>query len=95
MRREVIVLMRSSGRFEFTFTPEHGSWLNLIENFFSKFDRSVLRYIRVGSKHELGASIIACIEDVNRYPFVHSSSTIGPTSSPRLLDMIRTTKTLT
>jgi len=25
------------GRFEFTFTPKHGSWLNLVEGFFSKF----------------------------------------------------------
>jgi transposase len=25
-----------AGRFEFTFTPKHGSWLNLIEGFFSK-----------------------------------------------------------
>jgi len=25
---------RPAGRFEFTFTPVHGSWLNLIENFF-------------------------------------------------------------
>ncbi|HEY3618249.1 MAG TPA: transposase, partial [Candidatus Sulfotelmatobacter sp.] len=24
------------GRFTFTFTPTHGSWLNLIEGFFSK-----------------------------------------------------------
>src|SRR5262249_2227100 len=24
------------GRFEFTFTPKHGSWLNLVEGFFSK-----------------------------------------------------------
>jgi transposase len=31
------------GRFEFTFTPTHGSWLNLIEGFFSKLTRSVLR----------------------------------------------------
>ena len=23
-------------RFDFTFTPKHGSWLNLIEGFFSK-----------------------------------------------------------
>src|SRR6267142_1806860 len=38
-------------RFEFTFTPKHGSWLNLIEGFFSKFARSVLRHIRVASKH--------------------------------------------
>jgi len=32
---------RPPGRFEFTFTPKHGSWLNLIEGFFSKFARSV------------------------------------------------------
>src|SRR5207302_5569968 len=36
---------RPPGRFEFTFTPKHGSWLNLIEGFFSKFARSVLRHI--------------------------------------------------
>src|SRR6266404_2066851 len=42
-----------AGRFEFTFTPKHGSWLNLVEGFFSKFARSVLRHIRVTSKHEL------------------------------------------
>jgi transposase len=32
------------GRFEFTFTPKHGSWLNLVEGFFSKLARSVLRH---------------------------------------------------
>jgi transposase len=37
------------GRFQFTFTPTHGSWLNLIEGFFSKLTRSVLRHIRVES----------------------------------------------
>src|SRR5262245_35419308 len=41
-----------AGRFEFTFTPKHGSWLNLIEGFFSKLARSVLRHIRVASKQE-------------------------------------------
>ena len=25
-----------AGRFKFTFTPKHGSWLNLVEGFFSK-----------------------------------------------------------
>src|SRR5262249_41508007 len=34
------------GRFQFAFTPTHGSWLNLIEGFFSKLTRSVLRHIR-------------------------------------------------
>jgi hypothetical protein len=34
------------GRFEFTFTPKHGSWLNLVEGFFSKLGRSVLPHPR-------------------------------------------------
>src|SRR6266567_4378694 len=62
------------GRFEFTFTPKHGSWLNLVEGFFSKFARSVLRHIRVASKQELKERIIAGIEDVNRYPVIHTWS---------------------
>jgi transposase len=63
-----------AGRFEFTFTPKHGSWLNLVEGFFSKFARSVLRHIRVASKHELKERIMAGIEDVNRYPVIHTWS---------------------
>ncbi len=65
---------RPLGRFEFTFTPKHGSWLNLIEGFFSKFARSVLRHIRVASKHELKERIMAGIEDVNRHPVIHTWS---------------------
>jgi transposase len=61
-------------RFEFTFTPKHGSWLNLIEGFFSKFARSVLRHIRVASKHELKERIMAGIDDVNRHPVIHTWS---------------------
>src|SRR6266481_2306630 len=63
-----------AGRFEFTFTPKHGSWLNLVEGFFSKFARSVLRHIRVASKQELKERIMAGIEDVNRYPVIHTWS---------------------
>jgi transposase len=63
-----------AGRFDFTFTPKHGSWLNLIEGFFSKFARSVLRHIRVASKQELKQRIMAGIEDVNRYPVIHTWS---------------------
>jgi transposase len=63
-----------AARFEFTFTPKHGSWLNLIEGFFSKFARSVLRHIRVASKQELKQRIMAGIEDVNRYPVIHTWS---------------------
>lgn len=65
---------RPVGRFELTFTPKHGSWLNLIEGFFSKFARSVLRHIRVTSKHELKERIIAGIDDVNRHPVLHTWS---------------------
>ena len=65
---------RPSGRFEFTFTPTHGSWLNLIEGFFSKFARSVLRHIRVASKQELKERIMAGIKDVNRHPVIHTWS---------------------
>jgi transposase len=65
---------RPAGRFELTFTPKHGSWLNLIEGFFSKFARSVLRHIRVTSKHELKQRIMAGIDDVNRHPIVHTWS---------------------
>jgi transposase len=65
---------RPAGRFEFTFTPKHGSWLNLVEGFFSKFARSVLRHIRVASKQELKDRIMAGIDDVNRYPVVHTWS---------------------
>jgi len=65
---------RPDGRFEFTFTPKHGSWLNLVEGFFSKFARSVLRHIRVASKHELKERIMAGIEDVNRHPVIHTWS---------------------
>jgi transposase len=65
---------RPAGRFAFTFTPKHGSWLNLIEGFFSKFARSVLRHIRVTSKHELKERIMAGIQEVNRHPVIHTWS---------------------
>ena len=52
--------------------PTHGSWLNLIEGFFSKLARSVLRYIRVISKHELKERLMAFIADITREPVVHT-----------------------
>jgi hypothetical protein len=58
------------GRFTFTFTPKHGSWLNIIEGFFSKLARSVLRHIRVSSKHELKERLMAFIDDINHQPIV-------------------------
>ena len=62
------------GRFSFVFTPKHGSWLNLIEGFFSKMARSVLRHIRVASKAELKQRIMAYLDDLNRDPVVHTWS---------------------
>ena len=55
-------------RFEFTFTPKHGSWLNIIECFFSKMTRSVLRGIRVSSKKELKERILQYFHDLNQNP---------------------------
>jgi transposase len=60
------------GRFSFVFTPKHGSWLNLVEGFFSKLARSVLRHIRVASKQQLKERILAAISDINRDPVVHT-----------------------
>ncbi len=63
-----------AGRFEFTFTPKPGSWLNLVEGFFSKLARSVLRHIRVASKEELKDRIMAAMDHFNRDPVVHTWS---------------------
>jgi transposase len=63
-------LLTKPGRFEFVFTPKHGSWLNLIEMFFSKVARSFLRHIRVASKQELIDRIYLGIQEINREPVV-------------------------
>ena len=57
-------------RFDFVFTPTHGSWLNLIENQFSKMSRTMLRGIRVASKQELIERIHQYYEEVNAAPVV-------------------------
>src|SRR5271170_1394937 len=62
------------GRFALVFTPKHGSWLNLVEGFFSKMARSVLRRIRVASKAELKQRITAYLDDLNREPVIHTWS---------------------
>lgn len=58
------------GKFEFIFTPTHGSWLNMIELFFSKISRSFLRQIRVESKDELIKRIYQGIDQINQEPVV-------------------------
>ena len=59
------------GRFTFVFTPKHGSWLNIIESFFGKMSRAMLRGIRVSSREELAERIYAYIDEVNRDPVVY------------------------
>ncbi len=59
------------GRFTFVFTPKHGSWLNLVEGFFSKLARSALRHIRVASMEELRQRILDAIDLANREPVLH------------------------
>lgn len=55
-------------RFEFVFTPKHGSWLNVIEVFFAKMTKQVLRHIRVKSKAELKERIEQYLQEVNANP---------------------------
>lgn len=57
-------------RFEFVFTPKHGSWLNMVEGFFSKMTKQMLRGIRVRSKQELADRIYRYFEEVNAEPVV-------------------------
>ena len=57
-------------RFEFVFTPKHASWLNLIETFFSKVARTVLRGIRVASADELRQRLERYIDELNAEPVV-------------------------
>lgn len=59
------------GRFEFVFTPKHGSWLNLVEGFFSKLTRQSLKGIRVKTKEELVERIYKYFEEVNAEPVVY------------------------
>jgi transposase len=58
------------GKFMFVFTPTHGSWLNMIEMFFSKITRTFLRHIRVNSKEELKQRIYQGISEINQEPVV-------------------------
>ena len=61
---------KPEGRFVFVFTPTHGSWLNLIEGFFSKMTKQMLRGIRVASKQELEDRIYLYFDEINADPVV-------------------------
>ena len=57
-------------RFEFVFTPKHGSWLNIIETMFSQMARTMLRGIRVATKQELIDRIHLYFEEINADPVI-------------------------
>ena len=57
-------------RFEFVFTPKHGSWLNMVEGFFDKMTRQMLRGIRVKTKDELVSRIHQYFSEINEEPVV-------------------------
>lgn len=63
-------LAKKPNRFEFIFTPKHGSWLNMIETFFGKMAKSFLRGIRVQSKEDLKKRIMLYLDEVNESPVV-------------------------
>jgi transposase len=63
-------LLTLPGRFEFVFTPKHGSWLNIVEVLFSKMTRTLLRHIRVHSKAELVSRLEQYVDDLNANPVV-------------------------
>lgn len=58
-------------RFDFVFTPKHASWLNLVEGFFSKMTKQVLRGIRVKTKDELQERIYKYFEEINADPVIY------------------------
>lgn len=57
-------------RFEFIFTPTHGSWLNLVESFFAKMAHGMLRGIRTSSTDELKERILKYLDEVNEVPVI-------------------------
>jgi len=56
------------GRFEFVFTPTHGSWLNMIEGFFSKLTKQMLNGIRALNEVELEQRIYQYFDEINKVP---------------------------
>lgn len=70
-QKVVEYLESNPGRFEFVFTPKHASWLNLVEGFFSKMTKQMLRGIRADSKHELVERIYRYFDEINADPIVY------------------------
>ena len=59
------------GQFYLTINTKHGSWLNLVEGFFSKLTRQMLKGIRVKTKDELVHRIYKYFDEVNEDPVVY------------------------
>lgn len=82
------------GHFEFVFTPKHASWLNLVEGFFSKMTKQMLRGIRVKTKNELQERIYKYFEEINLEPVVYHWSwnleDIDPTDEVKTESLINT-----
>ena len=80
------------GRFEFVFTPRHGSWPDLVEGFFSRMTRQMLRGIRVSSKDELKERILRYFKEVNAEPVVYrwkwNLSDVDPTTEELVVDTL-------
>ena len=80
------------GRFEFVSAPRHGSWPDLVEGFFSKMTRQMLRGIRVSSKDELKERILRYFKEVNAEPVVYrwkwNLSDVDPTTEELVVDTL-------
>ena len=64
------ILNTVPNRFEFIFTPTHGSWLNIIETFFSKLSRPFLRKLRVNTIEELKNRFEIYFNEINERPVI-------------------------
>ena len=63
-------LLTVPNRFQFIFTPKHGSWLNIVEMLFSILARTMLREIRVKTIEELENRIHLYFQEINRSPVI-------------------------
>ena len=58
-------------RFVFVFPPTYTSWLNMIESFFSKMTKQMLKSIRVKSKDELSERIYRYFDEINANAIIY------------------------
>ena len=67
----ILMLSAPDAHLKLQMMQKHGSWLNMIESFFSKMTKQMLRGIRVKTKQELEERIYQYFEEVNREPVVY------------------------